>query len=82
MDGNWGVLGFPTMNVKPQDGKILPRYGVYACQVLIDGTWYGGVGNAGVKPTVMQEQRDCLKFTFMIMQEMHMGSTLRSVPGI
>ena len=46
------------MNVAPQDGKILPRYGVYACQVLIDGTWYGGVGNAGVKPTVMQEQRE------------------------
>ena len=52
------TLGFPTMNVAPQDGKILPRYGVYACQVLIDGTWYGGVGNAGVKPTVMQEQRE------------------------
>ena len=32
----------------------------------MDGTWYGGVGNAGVKPTVMQENREnCLKFTFM-----------------
>ena len=52
------TLGFPTMNVAPQDGKILPRYGVYACRVLIDGKWYGGVGNAGVKPTVTQEQRE------------------------
>lgn len=51
------TLGFPTMNLAPQEKKILPKYGVYACRVLVDGVWYGGVGNAGVKPTVAQEKR-------------------------
>lgn len=51
------TLGFPTMNLVPQGKKILPRYGVYACRVLIDGVWYGGVGNAGVKPTVTEEKK-------------------------
>ena len=51
------TLGFPTMNLAPQEKKILPKYGVYACRILVDGVWYGGVGNAGVKPTVAQEKR-------------------------
>lgn len=45
------------MNLAPQEKKILPKYGVYACRVLVDGVWYGGVGNAGVKPTVALEKR-------------------------
>lgn len=51
------TLGFPTMNLAPEGKKILPRYGVYACRVQIDGVWYGGVGNAGVKPTVTEEKK-------------------------
>lgn len=51
------TLGFPTMNIEPEAQKILPRYGVYACRVKIDGKWYNGVGNAGVKPTVTDERR-------------------------
>lgn len=51
------TLGFPTMNIEPEKNKILPRFGVYACRVKIDGQWYDGVGNAGVKPTVTDERR-------------------------
>ena len=51
------TLGFPTMNIEPEARKILPRYGGYACRVMIDGKWYNGVGNAGVKPTVTDERR-------------------------
>ena len=51
------TLGFPTMNIEPEAQKILPRYGVYACRIKIDGKWYNGVGNAGVKPTVTDERR-------------------------
>ena len=51
------TLGFPTMNIEPVAYKILPRFGVYACRVWIDGQWYNGVGNAGVKPTVTDERR-------------------------
>ena len=51
------TLGFPTMNIEPEEYKILPRYGVYACRVRVGGKWYNGVGNAGVKPTVTDERR-------------------------
>ena len=55
------TLGFPTLNIEPAPDKILPRYGVYACRVKIDEIWYNGVGNAGVKPTVTDEQRRLLE---------------------
>lgn len=55
------TLGFPTMNIEPEKRKIMPRYGVYACRVKIDGKWYGAIGNAGIKPTVTDEQRRLLE---------------------
>lgn len=51
------TLGFPTMNIAPEDGKIMPRFGVYACDVRVDGRWYHGIGNVGIKPTVAKEPR-------------------------
>ena len=45
-------LGFPTMNVSPRDNKMMPKHGVYTCRVEVDGVWYNGIGNVGVKPTV------------------------------
>lgn len=55
------TLGFPTMNIEPDKHKILPRFGVYACRVRVDGKWYNAVGNAGIKPTVTDEQRRLLE---------------------
>ena len=55
------TLGFPTMNIEPEKRKIMPWYGVYACRVKIDGKWYGAIGNAGIKPTVTDEQRRLLE---------------------
>ena len=43
---------------------------------LMDGVWYGGVGNAGVKPTVTQKNADgCSKFMFTDMKAMLMEKT-------
>lgn len=61
------------MNIEPEARKILPRYGVYACRVMIDGKWYNGVGNAGVKPTVTDERRRLLKCMSTDMKAMHTG---------
>lgn len=49
------LLGFPTANLLPPPEKYLPRFGVYASRVLIDGRYYGGVSNIGAKPTVAGE---------------------------
>lgn len=45
-------MGMPTANIVPQEGKILPPYGVYTARVIIHGETYYGVTNVGKKPTV------------------------------
>ena len=45
----------PTINQLPPADKILPPYGVYFSQVLIDGKIYKAITNIGVKPTVQAD---------------------------
>ncbi|MGN0558638.1 MAG: bifunctional riboflavin kinase/FAD synthetase [Acutalibacteraceae bacterium] len=42
----------PTINQQFEEGFILPRFGVYATVVTINGKEYCGVTNIGVKPTI------------------------------
>lgn len=52
------TIGFPTMNLIPSKEKILPAYGVYVTKTCIDGTWYEGITNIGLRPTV--DSNDCV----------------------
>jgi riboflavin kinase / FMN adenylyltransferase len=45
-------IGFPTANLQVDPLKFLPRYGVYAVTVEIDGRSVNGVMNLGCRPTV------------------------------
>ena len=45
------TIGFPTLNMEIEEGRIIPRLGVYATAVVIDGKIYKGVSNIGVCPT-------------------------------
>ena len=46
-------LGFPTANILPDDiHKLVPRDGVYAVFVHVDGVRYRGMLNVGTRPTV------------------------------
>ena len=46
-------LGFPTANIAlPSRYKLITANGVYACYVLVDGTWHKGMGNIGFRPTI------------------------------
>jgi riboflavin kinase/FMN adenylyltransferase len=45
------VLGIPTANVSVSSRKLLPKNGVYACEVTIRGSRYTGVVNIGTRPT-------------------------------
>lgn len=45
-------LGAPTINQPFPKEYILPKFGVYASHVYVDGKQYYGVTNVGVKPTV------------------------------
>ena len=46
------TMGFPTVNIRPFESCALPKFGVYAALVTMDGKKYKGVSNVGVKPTV------------------------------
>lgn len=48
-------LGFPTMNLYPDEAKILPPLGVYYSKVVYEGATYPGLTNIGVRPSVSDE---------------------------
>ncbi len=45
-------FGFPTINILPVKGKMLPPNGVYASVTELDGKQFDSITNIGVKPTV------------------------------
>jgi riboflavin kinase/FMN adenylyltransferase len=48
------LLGYPTANLRPGD-ELLPKTGVYAVTVNIEGEQYNGVTNVGYNPTFGDE---------------------------
>lgn len=48
------TLGTPTINQILEPTQLLPKFGVYASTVSIDGKEYFGVTNIGVKPTIAE----------------------------
>lgn len=46
------TIGFPTINQIFDKGQLVPKFGVYVSDVLIDGYWYRAMTNIGIKPTV------------------------------
>lgn len=45
-------LGVPTANLAIPTGIAVPKFGVYACRIVIDGIFYRAVANVGIRPTV------------------------------
>lgn len=49
-------IGFPTINILPPEGRILPPNGVYATTTKIQEKTYSGVSYIGSRPTFGQGQ--------------------------
>ena len=45
-------IGVPTANLTIPEGVVVPKFGVYACRVKVDGVDYCAVANVGTRPTV------------------------------
>ncbi len=43
---------FATANITPEEGLVIPAFGVYATRVLIGGKYFDAVTNVGRNPTV------------------------------
>ncbi len=44
------TLGFPTANLLPPPGRVLPEHGVYACRVTVDDVVHPAAVSIGVRP--------------------------------
>lgn len=51
------TIGFPTINIYPDENKLLPPYGVYTSSTFVNGRTYNSVSNIGCKPTIGGEVR-------------------------
>lgn len=52
------TIGYPTANLKPEhENKVIPKNGVYAVKVRVNGEWFGGMMNIGVRPTFDDPER-------------------------
>jgi len=50
------TLGFPTANLNIGEAdKLIPKRGVYAVRVKIENTYYKGMLNIGIRPTVSSD---------------------------
>ncbi len=45
-------IGFPTINIIPKSGILIPANGVYASNVVLNGKKYNSITNVGTNPTV------------------------------
>jgi riboflavin kinase/FMN adenylyltransferase len=53
--GRGRTLGFPTINIETPPDRLLPKDGVYAMRIGVDGEAVPAAGNLGVRPTFETE---------------------------
>lgn len=68
-------LGFPTANIQLDEDYIIPKPGVYAVRLFVNGRWEKGVCNIGYKPTFHDPDQSHLSI------EVHLLQFKRSIYG-
>lgn len=54
-------IGFPTANIEINSPYVLPKRGVYATYIYIDGKKYLSMSNVGVHPTINRLQNEIIE---------------------
>jgi len=72
------TIGFPTANIFIEDqDKLIPKNGVYAVYVYIEGERYKGMLNIGVRPTINNDKRRTIEVHIFDFNEDVYGKTVR-----
>ena len=74
------TLGFPTANLVPRPGYVVPGHGVYACRVTLpgdDGTPVAAATNVGVRPQFVTGRGELIEAFLIDWSGDLYGSTIR-----
>ena len=55
------TIGFPTVNIYPDSKLLLPKFGVYESNVIVEGKSYKGITNIGIRPTLDDGEKPSLE---------------------
>ena len=77
---NGEKLGFPTLNIKLPAGVVIPRFGVYASLVEIDGKLYPAATDIGVKPTVCDDGEVLVESHLLEFEDKLYGAEISVIP--
>jgi riboflavin kinase / FMN adenylyltransferase len=77
-DARGRTLGYPTANLLPHDGHVLPAHGVYACRArTADGAWHVAATNVGVRPQFVTGRGELIEAHLLDLDADLYGSVLR-----
>jgi riboflavin kinase/FMN adenylyltransferase len=71
------ALGFPTANLAPENGYIVPAHGVYACRAWVNGTPVAAATNVGVRPQFVTGRGELIEAYLIDWSGDLYGQTLR-----
>lgn len=72
------VLGFPTVNLRIDERKVVPPRGVYFSIVMLGGKEYNGITNIGYRPTIDEKGKVLVAETYIYnFHEDVYGKTIR-----
>ena len=81
VDGNHlgRTLGFPTINIIPNDlHKLIPGRGVYLTRSQLNGKFYYGMGNIGLRPTLTHDVSPTLEINLFDFSENVYGKPVKT----
>lgn len=55
------TLGFPTVNLDFEEGRVVPAYGVYVARFTFENEIFPAIANVGVRPTVDSDRKPTLE---------------------
>jgi riboflavin kinase/FMN adenylyltransferase len=72
------TLGYPTANLVPVEGYVVPGHGVYACRaVTADGAVHAAAVNVGVRPQFVTGRGELIEAFLLDFEADLYGTTLR-----